>query len=70
MENKKKRFFFHFRKNTGELTLHWNKQCIPIKNVDCRVALETKWNSVQPRVVLRGFARSIEIDENKKALIT
>ena len=43
--NKKKRFFFHFRKSTGDLTLHWNKQCIPIKNVECYVPVETKWNN-------------------------
>jgi hypothetical protein len=66
---KPKRFFFHFRKATGELTLHWNKQCIPIKDVDCRVPIETKWNKEQPRVVLRGFASSVEIDEDRKAVI-
>ena len=65
---RKKRFFFHFRKSTGELTLHWNKQCIPIKNVVCNVPLETKWNSQQPRVVLRGYAKEIIID-NKIATI-
>jgi len=61
--SKKKRFFFHFRKSTGELTLHWNKQCIPVKNVDCNVPIETKWNKQQPRVVLRGFASTVEIVE-------
>lgn len=62
---KNKRFFFHFRKSTGELTLHWNKQCIPVKDIECGVALETKWNKQQPRVVLRGFARDIQIIDNK-----
>jgi hypothetical protein len=62
---KKRRFFFHFRKSTGELTLHWQKQCIPIKDVVCNVPLETKWNKIQPRVVLQGFAEKIEIIENK-----
>jgi hypothetical protein len=62
---KKRRFFFHFRKSTGELTLHWQKQCIPIKDVVCNVPLETKWNKQQPRVVLQGFAEKIEIIENK-----
>ena len=64
-----KRFFFHFRKSTGELTLHWDKKCIPIKNVDCKVPVETKWSKQQPRVVLRGFAKSIEIDKEGKATI-
>ena len=65
---RKKRFFFHFRKSTGELTLHWNKQCIPVKDIECNVPVETKWNNQQPRVVLRGFAKTIKI-ENNKALI-
>jgi hypothetical protein len=65
---KKRRFFFHFRKSTGELTLHWNKQCIQVKDIVCNVPLETKWNKQQPRVVLRGFASDIQIT-NGKALI-
>jgi len=67
--NKKKRFFFHFRKSTGELTLHWNKHCIAVKDIDCRVPVETKWNKIQPKVVLRGFANKIEIIDNKAVII-
>lgn len=66
---RKKRFFFHFRKSTGNLTLHWNKQCIPINNVECKVSVETKWNKQQPRVVLQGWATEIKIDEQLKATI-
>jgi hypothetical protein len=61
---KKKRFFFHFRKSTGALTLHWNKQCIPINNIECNVPVETKWNKIQPKVVLRGFAKEIIFNNN------
>jgi hypothetical protein len=63
--SKPKRFFFHFRKSTGELTLHWMNQCIPIKDIVCLVPLETKWNKQQPRVVLRGFAQEITIVDKK-----
>lgn len=66
---KPKRFFFHFRKSTGDLTLHWKKQCIPIKDIVCNVPVETKWNKQQPLVVLQGFANNIEII-NDKAVIT
>lgn len=59
---KPKRFFFHFRKVTGELTLHWNKQCISIKDIVCNVPIQTKWNKQQPRVVLQGFANNVEIN--------
>lgn len=65
---KPRRFFFHFRKQTGEMTLHWNKQCIPIKDIVCNVPVETKWNKQQPRIVLQGWATSVEV-ENKKAII-
>jgi hypothetical protein len=65
MKNRKKRFFFHFRKQTGELTLHWNKQCVSVKNIECNVPLETKWNNQQPRVVLRGFATEVEFLDDK-----
>lgn len=58
---KPRRFFFHFRKQTGELTLHWNKQCIPVKDIICNVPIETKWNKQQPLVVLQGWAKSIEV---------
>lgn len=58
-----KRFFFHFRKATGDITLHWNKQCIPVQNIVCHVPVETKWNKQQPRVVLRGFAKEIIIED-------
>lgn len=66
---KAKRFFFHFRKTTGELTLHWNKKCIPIKNIRCEVPVETKWNTIQPKVVLQGFAKYAIINEDE-ALMT
>ena len=66
---RKKRFFFHFRKSTGELTLHWNKQCIPVKNVIVNVPVETKWNSQQPKVVLRGWAKEITIENNTATII-
>jgi|688.fasta_scaffold1532853_2 hypothetical protein len=65
MKNRKKRFFFHFRKQTGELTLHWNKQCVSVKNIECNVPVETKWNNQQPRVVLRGFATEVEFLDDK-----
>jgi hypothetical protein len=64
-----KRFFFHFRKSTGDLTLHWNKQCIPIKDIECRVPLETKWNKQQPKIVLQGFAKEVKIVNNKAYII-
>lgn len=64
-QKRKKRFFFHFRKQTGELTLHWKNQCISVKNIECNVPVETKWNNQQPKIVLRGFATEVQIIDNK-----
>jgi len=65
---KQKRFFFHFRKSTGDITLHWQKKCIPVDDIICNVPIETKWNKQQPRVVIQGFATDIRI-EDKIAII-
>lgn len=65
---KPRRFFFHYRKQTGELTLHWNKQCISVRDIICNVPVETKWNKIQPLLVLQGWATSV-IVENKIAVI-
>jgi len=68
MTVKPRRFFFHYRKQTRELTLHWNKQCISVRDIVCNVPVETKWNKRQPLVVLQGWATSV-IVENKIAVI-
>lgn len=65
---KKYRFFYHFNKWTGRMTVHWKKECILVDDVICEVGCETKWNKSQPRLVMRGFATEIEI-LNKKAYI-
>jgi len=44
------------------MTVHYRGQCIPCKDVVCRVPTETKWNRQQPQLVIQGFAKSVEID--------
>lgn len=46
------------------MTVHWNKQCIPVQNVICKVPTETKWNKQQPQLVMRGFAKQVIIKGN------
>lgn len=67
--NKKRRFFFHFRKQTGMLTLRWGGKCIPVKDIECKVPVETKWNNRQPRVVLRGYATEVLFEGDKATII-
>jgi len=63
-EVKKYRFFFHYRKSTGGMTVHFRNVCYPCINVVCNVPVETKRNKTQPKLVLQGFAKKIDIKEN------
>lgn len=56
-----KRFFFHYRKSTGGMTVHYNKTCIPCKDIVCEVPVETHRNKQEPKLVLRGFAKEVKI---------
>lgn len=62
---KKYRFFFHYRKQTGGMTVHFRGQCIPVFDVECKVKCETKRNKTQPHLVLRGFCKNVEVVDNK-----
>jgi hypothetical protein len=61
---KKYRFFFHYRKQTGGMTVHFKGQCIPAFDVECKVKCETKRNKTQPHLVIRGFCKNVEIVNN------
>ena len=65
---KKYRFFYHFYKQKKCMTVHFRGQCIPVKDVECLVACETKWGTKQPFLVMQGFASEIVI-KNGKAII-
>lgn len=65
---KKYRFFYHYRRQDGLMSVHFRKKCTPIRDVECRVKSETKRNKEQPRLVIQGFATDI-IFENDKAII-
>jgi len=54
------RFFYHYRRSTNGMTVHYRGVCIPCKDVICEVPTETKWNKQQPMLVIQGFAKSVE----------
>lgn len=58
---KPRRFFFHFNKQTRNMTVHVAGQCIPVRHVSCHVPVQTKYNKRQPYLVLQGFARLVEV---------
>lgn len=67
---KQYRFFYHYNKANGKMTVHFRKQCHIVDNVACLVPAYTKWNKSQPRLVMQGFAQGVFIRDDKTAIIT
>lgn len=61
--SKKYRFFYHYRRQTKGITVHFRGKCIPCKNIRCLVPCETKWSDKQPNLVMRGFCQEIDIED-------
>lgn len=61
MKNKKYRFFYHYYKQKGKMSIHFRGQCMVSKNVVCEVSTQTKWNKTQPQLVVQGFCETVEI---------
>jgi len=62
--NKSYRFFYHFRKSTRGMTVHFKNTCLSCKNVVCKTECSTKWNSRQPRLVMQGFAKKVTVEND------
>ena len=56
---KRYRFFYHYRRCDKQMSVHFRGQCLPCKNVDCKVSCETHYNKRQPFLVMRGWATKI-----------
>lgn len=65
---KKYRFFYHYRKSDGNMTVHFRERCLVVRDIQCLVPCETKRNKEQPYLVMRGYCSTVEI-ENNKAII-
>lgn len=61
------RFWFHYHhaasraQGRNVLTVHWQGKCHPVHHILCAARLETHHKPTQPRCILRGFARSVEV---------
>lgn len=62
---RKYRFFYHYFKQKNKMTVHFKKTCTVVYDVICNVPCETKWSEAQPKLVMRGFATSVEVKDNK-----
>jgi hypothetical protein len=69
MIDKKYRFFYHYRRSDGKMSVHFKKSCIPCNDVICKVPCETKRNKIQPFLVLQGFAKDVIINKNTVTII-
>ena len=43
------------------MSIHYKGKCMIAKDIICDVPIETKWNKTQPNIVMRGFAKKVEI---------
>jgi len=63
-EVKKYRFFYHYRKSTGGMTVHFKGKCYPCIDVECLVPCFTKRNKEQPKLVLQGWCEKLIFEGN------
>ena len=61
-----RRFFYHYNKQKGRMTLHWKGACIIVDELVCMVPAETKTSDTQPRYVLQGWAKQVEFEQLPK----
>lgn len=61
MNKRKYRFFYHFFKQKNKMSVHFRGTCRVVDNIHCEVPCETKWKPTQPRLVMQGFAKSVEV---------
>ena len=63
-------FFFHYNKpasmSAGEprLSIHYRDQCMIVNGIECRVPVKSRTRKTQPRCVMSGKARSINVRDN------
>ncbi len=66
---KQYRFFYHFNKHKNMMSVHWQKQCLIVKNVECNVPCRTKWSDKQPKIVMCGKASNVIIENDIARII-
>jgi hypothetical protein len=66
---KKYRFFYHFYKQKGKMSVHFKKTCTVVDDIVCQVPCETKWKPTQPRLVMQGFANEVLIENGTATIL-
>lgn len=62
--NKKYRFFYHYNKKNNKITVHFRNTCYIAKNIVCNTSVNSKWNKVQPRLVMQGWCNNISVQDD------
>ncbi len=57
----KRVFWFHYNKKNKCMTIHWHGQCLYVDELDCQVPCKSKFNTKQPKIVMRGLASAVDI---------
>jgi hypothetical protein len=55
------RFFYHYYKQKGKMSVHFRGKCSVVKDVQCFTSCNTKWNKIQPNLVMQGYATAVHI---------
>lgn len=69
MEKKLRNFFFHYNKPLSRkaqkpiLSIHYNKKCLFVENIICKVPTKGKIRKTQPYFVLCGKTKEILIKD-------
>ena len=65
---RKKRFFYHYYRQKDKMSVHFEGRCQIVDAVSCLVPSETHRQKRQPRLVVRGWATQVFIN-NERAII-
>jgi len=66
--SKKYRFFYHFFKQKGKMSVHFRGKCHIVDHVICEPECETHWRNSQPRLVMRGWASNVIVNNNQAVI--
>lgn len=69
VDNRKYRFFYHYYKQKGRMSVHFKNACSVVDNIICQVPCETKWNARQPNLVMQGFCSNVIIKDDVATII-
>ena len=70
MKVKKYVVWFHYNKpysikhGVDMWTVHYRNSCHIVEQIICNIPTFSKNNKNQPRVVMKGYAKKVKIDEN------